>query len=241
MKVLTLMSGGLDSTTLAASLQHEGHKVAGLWAGYGAQHEAQEHKAAMQVSSRLKITLYTVDIPTIVFAESGSALLGYSEIPDGEYEPLTESHGPSSTVVPFRNGILLALATAMANSRGFDAIALAVHINDHHNWAYPDCSPEFTGAMSAAIYVGTHHKVRLLTPFVWLSKAHIVTIAAQVHAPVEKTYSCYRGDAVPCGACPTCIERIRAFRKAGYIDPTDYKHPDKIFWDDCQPWQYSIA
>lgn len=130
--------------------------------------------------------------------------------------------GPQATVVPFRNGAMISVATALALTVDATTVGIAVHANDHSHWAYPDCSPEFMGAMSAAVFVGTYEAVRLWTPFIWMMKYELVSLAREIGAPINQSYSCYRGGALHCGRCATCIERNAAFETAGYQDPTEY-------------------
>jgi 7-cyano-7-deazaguanine synthase len=164
-------------------------------------------------------------IPTTVFRGSGSALMGEGEMPEMSYEEISHAEGPSPTVVPFRNAVFLSLAVAFAASRRIDLVYIAVHAEDAHNWAYPDCTPEFLGPFGASVYVGTYRAVRLRYPFIWDSKTDIVRRAAVLGVPLGLTWSCYNPMAGgACGTCPTCIDRIHAFQEAGYEDPIVY-HP----------------
>lgn len=222
MKAVVLLSGGMDSTTaLAKCLQQGMEEVLPLSVRYGSTHEAAESMAAEQVANFYHLPRYVVTLPPDIFSGGASALLGESDIPEEEYHDITKET-PSVTVVSFRNANLISAATAIAEAHGFDQVWVAMHQTDFSGWAYPDCSPEFVGAMAAAIYVGTMHKVRLVTPFLWNTKAEIVMEAAELEAPLQLTWSCYRGGNHHCGECPTCKERIKAFSVAGYIDPVEY-------------------
>lgn len=243
MKKLVLFSGGLDSTTLLAMLsQHELGKprdeITTLSFKYGSLHEAAEMKAAKVLSDFYHAEHMIYTLPRQLFEGASSALLGQSEMPNETYRNV-ETEGPSSTVVPFRNGIMISCATAIANSLGIDVVAIAVHASDSAHWSYPDCSPEFVGAMCAAVYAGTFHEVRLVTPFVWHTKTDLVTLAARLHVPLHRTWSCYVGNEVACGTCPTCRERINAFRAAGFVDPIPYGIA--IDWTGCDPWQLNLT
>jgi 7-cyano-7-deazaguanine synthase len=101
-------------------------------------------------------------------------------------------------------------------------IYFGAHSEDAHNWAYPDCTPEFIGAMANAIYTGTYNTIRLHTPIQWASKADVVQLGERLGVPWEKTWSCYKGEALQCGVCPTCRARKGAFACAGVQDPTEY-------------------
>ena len=115
-------------------------------------------------------------------------------------------------------------ATALAQIMDAQYVYFAAHADDAHNWAYPDTTPEFIGAMGNAMWIGTYHQVRLRTPLMWLTKAEIVTLGTRKNVPFELTYSCYEGNPKHCGACPTCVNRIEAFRQAGIKDPVEYEN-----------------
>ena len=231
---VVLLSGGMDSTTaLAQAINDDNFNILALTAGYGSLHQKAETRAAKQVVAWYQRML--VDAPCIlehriveldptIFKGGSSSLLGEADMPKAEYQDI-EHEGPSPTVVPFRNANLISVATSIADALGYDRVYVAVHANDHNRWAYPDCSPEFIGAMANAVYVGTMGKVRLITPFIWMTKGDIVTRAAVLGAPLQLTWSCYVGGGKPCGTCPTCQERVAAFNDAGFIDPVDYAVP----------------
>jgi len=225
MTSIVLFSGGLDSTTLLNSVASSGEPVIALTLRYGSQHQQAETAAASRVITRLRryydIVHEVIDIPPAIFVGGGSTLMGEGVIPNEEYHD-PEKESPSSTVVPFRNAVFLSVAVARAQALGASKVHLAVHQSDHEGWAYPDCSPEFIGAMMAAAYVGTLREVRLEAKFVWMTKAQIVKQAFLQSAPLGLSWSCYRGGEVHCGTCPTCRERIKAFREAGFIDPVKY-------------------
>jgi 7-cyano-7-deazaguanine synthase len=227
MKAIVLLSGGMDSATAVAQAIADGSQDTLCMAfKYGSRHSEQEIRSAYEVVSyyQLKgdeITYLPIRLPEILFKGSGSALMGESDVPKGEYHD-PEKETPSATVVPFRNANMISAAVAMAEGHGYDRVYIAIHATDAQGFAYPDCTPEFVGAMTSAVYIGTHRKVRLQAPFQWMSKSEIVTRAAELMAPLHLTWSCYRGESKQCGQCPTCIERIKAFGYAGYIDPVGY-------------------
>jgi 7-cyano-7-deazaguanine synthase len=233
MKRLVLVSGGMDSATALALAARDciAEELYAISFRYGSRHEKSEIAAAYNVAAwflPVNENHFVIPVPHEVFAGSGSALIGESEVPNEEYhDPRKET--PSATVVPFRNAIFLSLAVAVAESRGIDEVWAGTHGTDAMGWAYPDCSPEFGGALAAAAYIGTLHKVRIVFPFMWHTKADIVRLAVGLDAPLEDTWSCYRGGDVQCGQCPTCLERINAFRLAGYIDPVSYHETPE--WD----------
>jgi len=125
------------------------------------------------------------------------------------------------TVVPARNSIMLSVAYGLAVSLGFDYVAYAAHHRDYQN--YPDCRPEYKDAMEKALQLGTDSQVKILAPFINFDKSEIVRIGQKLNVPYEMTWSCYRGEDVHCGTCPSCVERKRAFELAGVNDPTKYR------------------
>jgi len=221
MKTVLLFSGGMDSTTLLGLLKSQGDEVLCVSFKYGSMHESAEGHAALQIARHYLVAREIVTISEVLWAGGKSALLNQADMPQGEYQD-AETEGPSSTVVPFRNAVMLSHAVAMAEARGYDQVAIANHANDYAHWAYPDCSPEFIGAFTAATYAGTAGKVRLMSPFMYKTKEEIVKLAHNLMVPLGMTWSCYRGGAKHCGRCPTCVERISAFVNAGYIDPVGY-------------------
>ena len=125
-----------------------------------------------------------------------------------------------STVVPFRNGIMLAIATGIAESHELKRVYIANHGGDHT--IYPDCRPEFINAMNGATEAGTFVKVSVEAPYTEITKAEIVARGAALGIDYAKTWSCYKGSDVHCGKCGTCVERREAFEAAGVKDPTVY-------------------
>lgn len=230
MKAVVLVSGGMDSAAaLGKACTTQGmDDVVALSIRYGSMHQDEEFRSAVDLAAFYAVNHVRMDLPADIFKGSGSALLGESIIPNEEYHDI-EKETPSATVVPFRNAVFLAVATSFAEAHGFDQVWVANHASDAAGWAYPDCTPEFMGPMAAAIYVGTLRKVRLVTPFQFMSKAEIVALAADLEVPLQLTWSCYRGGEKPCGECPTCLERIKAFAVAGFRDPVEYLKP--IAWD----------
>ena len=215
MKALVVFSGGLDSTTALYWAKERFDEVSAVNFSYGANHQQQEYNAAKQTANALGVELF--DIPLAFIGQHfKSALLG-GIVPDGEYQP----DNMKSTVVPFRNGIMLSVAAGLANSLGYDAIVLGNHGGDH--FIYPDCRPGFIKAMDDAIAAGTDEAVTLFSPFCDMSKADIVKEGARLGVDFGQTYSCYKGGAIHCGTCATCRERKEAFIQAGITDPTKYK------------------
>ncbi|MCF1433841.1 7-cyano-7-deazaguanine synthase QueC [Agrobacterium vitis] len=223
MKILVVCSGGLDSVSLADKMAAE-HELIGLISfDYGQRHKKELDFAAL-AAKRLGVPHQIIDMTNIGASLTGSALTDDLDVPDGHYAEETMK----ITVVPNRNAIMLAIAFGVAAARKADAVALAVHGGDH--FIYPDCRPGFIDAfqiMQAHALEG-YADVKLLAPFVTVSKADIVTEGAKYGTPFDQTWSCYKGGARHCGRCGTCVERREAFHLAGVTDPTDYEDPD--FW-----------
>jgi len=215
---LVLLSGGLDSTTCAAIAREAHDHTIGVSFVYGQKHD-KEVWAARAVAEYYNMPHEIIQLPN-VFKGSGSTLIDPGlPNPTCSYDEL---EGVSPTYVPFRNGILTSYAAAVALTRGADFIYFGAHAEDGENWAYPDCTPEFIGSMAAAIYVGTYHKVRLLTPLQWMAKRDVVGTGKDLNAPYWLTWSCYNGGEVACGVCPTCRSRREAFTYWNLKDPVCY-------------------
>lgn len=217
---LVLLSGGIDSTTCLyiAVKEFNGHQnVKAISVNYGQRHH-KEIQIARSICDRIGVHHAVVSAPEL--PESMLTSID-EEIPSVSYDDLPE--GVSPTYVPFRNGLLLSYAAGIAHASGASTIYFGAHAEDSHNWAYPDCTPEFIGSMANAIYIGTYHKVRLKTPLEWLGKADIIRIGEALGVPYDLTWSCYAGGELHCGTCPTCRARHQGFIDSRYPDPTKYE------------------
>lgn len=216
MKTVLIYSGGLDSTVLLYHLRAAGHNLHALSVDYGQRHHCELTRAA-EICAELNIPNPVADLSSIQPLLAGSSLTSPEiEVAEGHY---TEEN-MKSTVVPNRNMILLSLATGHALSIGAEQVAYAAHSGDHA--IYPDCRNEFAEAMATAIQLCDWNKVELMRPFVDWTKADIVRRGAELGLSFEKTWSCYKGQALHCGRCGTCIERREAFDLAQIADPTIY-------------------
>lgn len=228
MKVLVLASGGVDSTTCLGLMVKKYGKdnVTALSITYGQKHE-KEIQAAKAVADYYGVEYITLDL-TPMFACSDSSLLSHSkqEIPKESYaEQLKKTDGkPVSTYIPFRNGLFLSTAAAIAISKGCELIYYGAHSDDAAGNAYPDCSKAFHTAMNTAIYEGSGHQVRIEAPFVSMPKKDVVKAGLEIKVPYELTWSCYEGGEKPCGICGTCIDRRAAFLANGVEDPAFVTH-----------------
>jgi len=215
MKVIVLLSGGMDSTTALALTRKEGNEVVACIAyNYGSKHNDQEHLYAKRTALKNNIPFHRVNLDFSLF-ESDLLKKG-GDIPEGHYEAETMKQ----TVVPFRNGIMLAYSAGIADSLGADAVILGNHAGDHH--IYKDCRQEFITPMAEAIEEGTDNGILLLSPLVNLSKTEVAALGESLGVDWADTYSCYKGGGIHCGLCSTCQERQEAFIQAGITDPTSY-------------------
>lgn len=218
-KIVVIHSGGLDSTTMLYMYKLRGHRVKAISFDYGQRH-VKELVIANSICAAIGVEHAIVDLSTI-----GKLLVGSSqtdpsiEVPEGHYTDATMR----TTVVPNRNMMMIAAAAAWAIAMKFHAVAYGAHAGDHA--IYPDCREPFVDAMNEALATVSEEvdsPIELLAPFLTMSKAGIVEVGAQLGVPFAQTWSCYKGDALHCGRCGTCVERREAFALAGVTDPTTY-------------------
>lgn len=212
---LMVVSGGMDSTTML--YEYASRIALAVTFNYGSNHNAREIECARYNCHKLGIELVVVDLPFIGRLFESSLLSGADAIPEGDYN----DNNMRSTVVPFRNGIMLSIAAGLAESRGLKRLMLANHGGDHA--IYPDCRPGFVEAMSRAISEGTYEHLFISAPYTDISKADIARRGAQLGVDYSHTYSCYKGGEKHCGRCGTCTERRQAFIDAAIPDPTRYE------------------
>jgi len=217
-KVVVLLSGGLDSTTLLYHHLKHGDEVRCISFNYGQRH-GRELEAATRIAHLLNLPHQIVNLTELRRLLSGSSQTDSSiPVPEGKYDEETMK----ITVVPNRNMILLALSIGYAVANKMDYVSYAAHSGDHA--IYPDCREEFAAGMDRVARLCDWHPVSLLRPFVKLTKANIVSYGKGLGVPYELTWSCYKGGEAHCGRCGTCIERREAFYLAQVEDPTVY-HP----------------
>ena len=228
MKALVLFSGGLDSTTaLALAIDKYGKdNVVALSISYGQKH-IKEIEASNNISKYYGVEHIYLDL-TPIFKYSDCSLLSKNDdidIPKGEYaNQLDKTNGDTlSTYVPFRNGLFLSSAAAIAISKNCDVIYYGAHKDDAAGGAYPDCSVKFNEAINKAIFIGSGEKIKVIGPFVDMNKADIVKLGTKLKVPYELTWSCYEGHDKACGKCGTCLDRIKAFELNGLKDPIEYE------------------
>jgi 7-cyano-7-deazaguanine synthase len=215
--VVVLVSGGLDSVTALYEAHASDRVVLTMSFDYGAKHNGCELPMAAWHAEALGVPHRVIPMASAFSAMSSALLVGGAPIPDGHYEESMMKQ----TVVPFRNGIMLAVATGVGESAGAEGVVIAAHAGDHA--IYPDCRESFMVAMGGAMAAGSYAGVALLRPFIALSKADIVRRGVALGVDYSRTWSCYKGGHLHCGTCGTCVERREAFLDAGVVDPTVYQ------------------
>ena len=209
-----IVSGGLDSITL---LYDKAEEIAlAISFDYGANHNAREIPFARLHCERLGIKHITIPLAFMHDYFKSSLLSGAGDIPEGHYA----DDNMRSTVVPFRNGIMLSIAAGVAESNGLKYVMMANHGGDHT--IYPDCRPEFVSAMSEATRLGTYPGIEVLAPYTGITKSDIARHGKALGIDYAETWSCYKGGEHHCGKCGTCRERIEALADAGIEDHTVY-------------------
>lgn len=212
---LIVVSGGMDSITLLYDMKD---RIAmGVSFDYGSNHNAREIPFAEMHCKRLGIKHITIRLDFMHQYFKSSLLEGADAIPEGHYD----DENMKSTVVPFRNGIMLAIATGLAESNGLKNVMLANHAGDHA--IYPDCRPEFVEAMSQATQAGTYDGIHVLAPYTNITKTDIALRGKALGIDYTETWSCYKGGEKHCGKCGTCTERREALAEAGIEDHTEYE------------------
>ncbi|MBR1687586.1 MAG: 7-cyano-7-deazaguanine synthase QueC [Prevotella sp.] len=210
-----ILSGGMDSTTLLYDCQE---RIAlAISFDYGSNHNAREIPFAVWHCQHLGIRHIVVPLAFMSQYFKSSLLAGSAAIPEGHYADANMK----STVVPFRNGIMLSIAVGIAESEGLKYVMMANHGGDHA--IYPDCRPDFVDAFDRAAEAGTYAGIRLLSPYTHWTKTDIARRGSELGIDYSKTWSCYKGGDRHCGRCGTCIERREALAAAGVEDTTDYE------------------
>ncbi|WP_462375096.1 7-cyano-7-deazaguanine synthase QueC [Segatella buccae] len=210
-----IVSGGMDSITLLYDKKDE--IALGISFDYGSNHNAREIPFAQMHCERLGIKHIIINLDFMHRYFKSSLLDGADAIPEGHYE----ADNMKSTVVPFRNGIMLSIAIGIAESHNLKKVLIANHGGDHT--IYPDCRPEFIHAIDKAARYGTFINVGVSAPYTDITKSQIASIGKRLGIDYRETWSCYKGGVVHCGKCGTCIERKEALAEAGIEDPTVYE------------------
>ena len=212
---ILILSGGMDSVTML--YEYKERIAVALTFDYGSNHNKREAQYAKMHCERLGVEHLLLPLQFIHDYFKSSLLEGADAVPEGHYADANMK----STVVPFRNGIMLAVACGIAESRGLKYVMIANHFGDHS--IYPDCRAGFVRAMSQAMADGTYDGITLFAPYTDISKTDIARRGAALGIDYSLTYSCYKGGEKHCGKCGTCVERKEAMREAGIDDTTEYE------------------
>ncbi len=212
---ILILSGGIDSVTML--YEYKERIALAVSFDYGANHNSKELPMAGFHCKKLGIPHIIIPLGFMADYFKSSLLSGAEAIPEGHYA----DENMKSTVVPFRNGIMLSIAIGLAESNDLHQVMMANHGGDHA--VYPDCRPEFVAAIDATSQAGTYEHIRVVTPYTNLTKTDIVKKGLSFGIDYKKTWSCYKGEDIHCGCCGTCVERKEAFAEAGISDPTEYK------------------
>jgi 7-cyano-7-deazaguanine synthase len=222
MKAIVLLSGGMDSVAAFYDARAHHDVVAAISFDYGAKHNHKEIPFAAYHCRKFNIEHRVIPLDFVGELFKSDLLKSGGAIPDGHYEEETMK----STVVPFRNGIMLSIAAGFAESKDASGLVIAAHSGDHA--IYPDCREEFMKSMADAIRLGTYAGIALLRPFISMTKAEIASRGQALGVDFSQTWSCYKGGSLHCGTCGTCVERREAFMVAGIPDPTTYASEEPI-------------
>ncbi len=216
MNAVVLLSGGMDSAAALYDAQAAHEVIGALSFDYGSKHNHREIPCAAWHCRKLVIPHQVIMLDFVPGLFQSALLKSGGQIPDGHYE----EDSMKQTVVPFRNGIMLSIATGYAESIGAAGLVIAAHAGDHA--IYPDCRENFMQAMADAMRLGTYAGIALLRPFIRFTKAQIAARGHELGVDFAQTWSCYKGEDIHCGTCGTCVERREAFMNAGLLDPTTY-------------------
>ena len=216
MKTVVLLSGGMDSVTAFYHALETADVVAAVSFDYGSKHNRRELPFAARHAGRAGVAHQVIPLDFVNEHFKSDLLRSGGDVPDGHYAEASMKR----TVVPFRNGIMLAIACGLAESAGAESVTIAAHAGDHA--IYPDCREPFMQAMAEAMGHGTYAGIRLERPFIVMDKAAIARRGSELGVDFAETWSCYKGGELHCGTCGTCVERREAMQLAGLDDPTDY-------------------
>ncbi|MRJ02161.1 MAG: 7-cyano-7-deazaguanine synthase QueC [Epsilonproteobacteria bacterium] len=217
-KAVAIVSGGMDSSLTAAIAREEGYQIVAVHFSYGQRTEKRELQAFREISQWLGAERYEIELPFFNTIGASALIDRTMAVPTDGIKP-----GIPITYVPFRNGIFLSIATAIAEKEGAEAIYIGVVEEDSSG--YPDCRETFIEAMERAINLGTRDETQITikTPLIHLKKEEIVSRALQLNLPLHLTWSCYQGEEEACGVCDSCRLRLKGFQLAGVEDPLPYK------------------
>lgn len=216
-EAVILLSGGMDSGVLLAWARSRYEVIHALSFDYGSKHAVRELAQARMLAEHYAARFVKIDLPFLNTLFSSSLLQSGEAVPEGSYA----EENMRSTVVPFRNGIMLAIAIGYAENHAIPTVLIAAHAGDHP--VYPDCRRSFMEAMSQAATQGTYAGVTVAAPFVAMDKQAIAELGRDMAFDFTQTWSCYKGGDIHCGRCATCLERKAALGYEKGLDPTRYR------------------
>lgn len=224
MKAISVMSGGLDCT-VATSVYAKTHEIHAITFNYGQKSFESELKASREICEKMNWTHEVIDLPWLSEI-SNSSLNTDEEIPELSLDDLDDveksSESASNVWVPARNTVFTSIALSYAESIGAEIII--VGWNDEEGTTFPDNSKEYMESFNELINVGSPENIRIEAPCIDLNKEEIVKLGIEVQAPMELSYSCYKGAEKQCGVCESCMRRKRAFKNLGIEDPSEYEN-----------------
>ena len=212
-KAISVLSGGLDCT-VATSVFDRDHEIHAITFDYGQKAAQQEIKASRRICERMGWTHEVIELPWLskISTSSLNTDADIPEIDEDELDDLSKSSETASSVwVPARNTVFTSIALSYAESIGAEIIV--VGWNGEEGATFPDNSKEYLKEFNNLIDVGSPDKIRIEAPAIDLNKEEIVELGIEVGAPMELSYSCYKGEDEPCGVCESCVRRKRAFKK----------------------------
>ena len=215
-KVVLVLSGGVDSTTLLYWLKDRQYEVKAICFNYG-QKQSKELKLAKKSCDKLGVDCKVVNLKELGLILKSALTDKKQEVPEGDYKDAVMKQ----TVVPNRNMIMLSIAMGYAIAEKFNFVAYGAHSGDHT--IYPDCRPIFVKRLGELAEVVDYKPIHILTPFLDIKKSEIIKIGKRLKVDYSLTWSCYKGGKRACGKCGTCVERLEAFKKNGLKDPIKYE------------------
>jgi len=216
MKVLAVVSGGMDSVTMLHDLVAQGHEVSVVSFNYGQRH-IKELEVAKRNADKLGLKHKVIDMAFMAQLLDNSALTGDTDVPEGHYE----ADNMKLTVVPNRNMIMASIAVGLAVNNGQEAVALGVHSGDHA--IYPDCRPEFIKELNDVTQIANYEPIIILAPYIDKDKTSIIKRGLEIGVDYSKTWTCYKGLDKACGRCGSCQERLEAFILNELVDLLKYE------------------
>lgn len=225
-RAVIILSGGMDSATVAFFAASKGFDLHVLSFSYGQRNAVEVEKAKLVVSSLPSVEEHRI-VGTELGGFMGSALTSNIDVPKDSYDSTLDDSTIPVTYVPGRNTVFLSYAASFAESIGARDIFIGANVIDYSN--YPDCRPEYLQSMEKTINLGTKQgvqgkKIKIHAPFLLTSKAAIVKKGLEMGVDYSKTLSCYDPDEQgrSCGHCDACIVRKDAFLENGLSDPIEY-------------------